>query len=237
VEFVRQSGVFLDVVGDNHETYINWNNGVETRRIFAAQATKNYFTVLGIPVIHGRGWVMDDPDEVVVLSFRFWRTHFGADPSVVGRSIRLDSRAYTVVGILPESHRTLIGYGFSPDVYVPRYTDDTLLAICARLRPGMSLGEARAALQTIGERLDRELPEKWKYGRSSRITPLVGFARLQQDQELRGLPWPDPRPAGRKSPSVFLSVRAVGGSSSNSCRRACCSRCLARPWALSSHYW
>ncbi|MGA3079704.1 MAG: hypothetical protein ABSG56_39270, partial [Bryobacteraceae bacterium] len=52
VEFVRASGLFQDVVGENEETYINWNDGTETRQIFAVALTKNYFTALGVPMAY-----------------------------------------------------------------------------------------------------------------------------------------------------------------------------------------
>src|SRR5579862_1401747 len=110
VDFVRASGLFQDVVGENEETYINWDDGAETHQVFSVQVTKNYFTVLGNPIAYGRGILPGDPDEVAVLSNRFWRNHLHGDPAVVGRAIRLDGRSCTIVGILPADFRTLIGF-------------------------------------------------------------------------------------------------------------------------------
>ena len=85
--------------------------------------------------------------------------------------------------MLPESHRTLIGYGLSPDVYLPSYLPGTLLEIYARLKPGMSLGQARAALRTVAARLDQSRPNPYKkYANGLRVMPLAGFARLKQEQ-------------------------------------------------------
>jgi predicted permease len=183
IEYLRQSGVFQDVAGENEESFINWNNGSETKPIFAVQATKNYFAAVGVPVAYGRGWRTDDPDEVVVLSHDFWRKNLNADQSILGRTLQLDGRAYTVVGILPKTHRTLIGYGFSPDVYVPRYVSDAVLGIYVRLKPGMSIGDARAAMTVLAQRLDRDLPESWKYGSQVNIIPMSGFARIELQGE------------------------------------------------------
>jgi len=183
IEFLRKSGVFQEVAGENFETFINWNDGRETRRIFSVQTTRNYFTALGVPVAYGRGFTDGDSGDVVVLHYHFWQKHFNGDPSAVGRAINLDGRSYTVLGVLPQSHRTLLGYGLSPDVYLPRYLNDTILQIYARLKPGMSLGEARAALQVLAERLDQAMPERFKYENGLRVIPLAGFARLKQDQE------------------------------------------------------
>ncbi|HEY3453306.1 MAG TPA: ADOP family duplicated permease [Bryobacteraceae bacterium] len=183
VDFLDKSGVFRDVAGENWESFSNWNDGQETRRIFTVQTTKNYFAVLGIPVALGRGWTVNDPGQVVVLCYRFWQKYFHGDPSVIGRSIDLDGRAFTVIGVLPASHRTLIGYGFSPDIYLPSYLPDTLFEIYARLKPGMSLGEARAAVRTVAERMDRsKLNPYKKYASGLRVMPLAGFARLKQEQ-------------------------------------------------------
>src|ERR1022692_3649012 len=163
VDFVRSSGLFQDVVGENEETFINWNDGAETRQIFAVQLTKNYFSALGVPIAYGRGILPQDPDEVVVLGSRFWRSRLRGDPGVIGRAIRLEGRPYTVVGILPADYRSLIGFGFSPDVYVPRYLDDTRLAMYARLKPGTTVGQARAGLLTVARRLDQVTPGPFPY--------------------------------------------------------------------------
>ena len=185
VEFVRASGVFQDVVGINDEAYINWNDGSETRRVFGMATTKNYFTTLGVPIAHGRGILPSDPNEVAVLCHEFWRKNFNADPSIVGRAINLDGRAYTVVGIMPARSRTLIGFGFSPDLYVPRFLDDTALAMYARLKPGMTIGEARAGVTTVAKRLDETMPERWKYARNIEVTPVAGdLSRLRQEEKL-----------------------------------------------------
>jgi predicted permease len=184
VEFLRESHVFQEVAGENAETYINWNDGRETRPVFTVQTSKNYFAALGIPVALGRGWMESDPNEVAVLGYQFWRKQLHGDLMILGRTLQFDGRAYTVVGVLPESHRTLIGYGFSPDVYVPRYLDGTTLAMYARLKPGMALGEARAALRTLAVRLDAAFPGRWKYSDSVIATPVGGFARLRQDKKM-----------------------------------------------------
>ncbi len=184
VEFMRESGVFQDVAGENEETFVNWNDGTETRRVFSVVTTKNYFTAIGVPMLHGRGWNTSDPDEVVVLRYKFWQKYFNGDRSIVGRAITLDGRPYTVVGILPENHRTLLGFGFSPDVYMPRYLEDTMLAIYARLKPGMSLGETKAGLKVATERLDQVHPERWKRAKGWQATPIAGINRLKEESSM-----------------------------------------------------
>jgi predicted permease len=185
VEFVRSSGLFQDVVGENEEAYINWNDGAETRQISAVLLTKNYFTALGVPVALGRGILPQDPNEVAVLGDHFWRTRLRGDPAVVGRAIRLDGRPYTVVGILPANFRSLIGFGYAPDVFVPRYLDDTILALYARLKPGMTIGQARAGLVAVAQRLDKAMPEPSRYAEGIQVTAAGGFDRIRSETEMQ----------------------------------------------------
>ena len=184
VDFLRASGLFEEVVGENEEALTNYNDGLETRRTFGVYTTKNYFTALGVPVLYGRGFIPGDGDQVTVLQYRFWRRYFNGDPAVVGRVISLDGRPCTIIGILPETYRTFIGFGFSPDLFLPRYLERTQLAIYARLKPGMRLSEARAGLGTVAGRMDREMPNPhYKYAENLRIAPVAGYARLLYDKD------------------------------------------------------
>jgi predicted permease len=189
VEFVRSSGLFQDVVGENEEADINWNDGAETRQISAVLLTKNYFTALGVPVAMGRGILPQDPNEVAVLGDHFWRTRLRGDPAVVGRAIRLDGRPYTVVGILPRNFRSLIGFGYAPDVFVPSYLDDTILALYARLKPGMTIGQARAGLVAVAQRLDkripRDSPDASRYEDGIQVSAAGGFDRIKSESEMQ----------------------------------------------------
>ena len=101
VDFLRLSGIVEDVAGENEETFINYYDGVQTQRVFAVQATKNYFSALGVPLAQGRGWTESDPDEVAVVSARFRHSRLGGETAIVGRVIRLDGRPSTVLGVLP----------------------------------------------------------------------------------------------------------------------------------------
>jgi predicted permease len=185
IDFLRRSGLFADVAGEDAESLTNFNDGTETHRLFGEYTTKNYFTMLGVPMLHGRGIIPADSKETAVLSYRFWRKYFRGDPSVIGRPINLDGRACTVVGILPEHHRYLIGFGLSSDIYLPRWLDSTTLAIYARLKPGMSLRETRAGLETVAKRMDAEMPtRRGKYAEGISVAPIAGYAHFAGQPEL-----------------------------------------------------
>ncbi|MES1260160.1 MAG: ABC transporter permease [Acidobacteriota bacterium] len=181
LEFLRASGLFEEIAGVNGEAFTNFNDGTETRRIFSAYSSKNYFTALGIPMLHGRGIVPGDPDAVAVLHYGFWRKHFHGDPAAVGKVINLDGRLCTIVGILPEHHRSILGYGYSPDVALPRYRDETMLAIYARLRPGMTQQQALAGVLTVAKRMDAEIPAPFPHASNCSVTPIAGYAKLKSE--------------------------------------------------------
>ncbi|HEY3740719.1 MAG TPA: ADOP family duplicated permease [Bryobacteraceae bacterium] len=175
----RDSNVFAGIAGENEETLVNWNNGQETRPVYAAITTQNFFTLLGVPVAIGRGYAETDSKQVAVLNHRFWMKHFGGDPGVVGRAITLDGRPYTVVGVLPEKLRTLIGFGFSPDIFLPSFLDNAYLDMYARLKPGMNLAQAKAAGQAIANRIAESATVNNKVGHlEAEVDAIAGFERL-----------------------------------------------------------
>ena len=184
IDFLASSGLFAGVAGENEEVMVNYNDGAETRPVSSVFTTKNYFTLLGVPMFQGRGIAPDDPEEVAVLSYAFWRRQFAGDPSIVGRTINLDGRMCAVVGILPEHHRSLIGFGYSPEIYLPRYLDTTILAIYARLKPGMSIPAARAGVVTVAKRMDVQIPGEFKYASDVRVSAIAGYERLRTERDL-----------------------------------------------------
>ncbi len=155
--FLREARIFDDVAGVNPEPEMNWRSGDETRSLWTSVVTSNYFTMAGVPLAFGRG-IAEGEKDTVVLSDGFWRTRLGADPAVLGRSLVLDGRHFTVVGVLPANHRTLVGFGLSPDLYVPVQHEDDMVMLYGRLPAGVSLQQAESRLQGVCRELDRQHP-------------------------------------------------------------------------------
>ena len=198
LEFVEASGVFQDVAGANEETFINFDDGVDTRQVFCVQTTRNFFSSLGAPVAHGRGVRPlrrrtdgGDPESFLAHPAQWRRGHGGP-------TIRLDGRAYTVTGILPRGFSHAGGFGFSPDVYVPRYLEGTPMALYARLKPGMRIGQARAAVATLARRMDQAIP----------AVPLRGVTSGDRRGGIRS--FPEPIPIADGGPVFPDSVAVVG---------------------------
>jgi putative ABC transport system permease protein len=139
--------------------------------------TAGFFDVLGVRAIAGRTFLSADNDrraDVVVLSEGFWRTRFNADPTVVGRDIRLDGSPYTVVGVVPKEFqlngRSSIWALLSFDRR-PALRGAYALQGIGRLKPGVTLEAARSDMAAVTEGLAREFPDTNK-GRGVTFEPL-----------------------------------------------------------------
>lgn len=141
--------------------------------------TSGFFTVLDVAPAHGRVFAPEEAAPgaapTAVLGHALWWRRFAGDPAVLGRAVRLDGRAFTVVGVAPETiDRTLFA-----DVYTlwhpeadPLGSGDNL-QVLARLAPGADLAQAQANLRLVGERFRSEFP------RAMAQDEAVGVVRYQ----------------------------------------------------------
>jgi len=144
--------------------------GEPANRVTGLSVSGNYFSTLGVAPLVGRTFNPSDEGpghyNVVVVSERFWRSDLGADPAVVGRTLRLDGTPVTVVGVMPGNCNDTLTMG-PVDIWQPvgyaeegwQIRDNDWLNVIARLRPGVGIGEARAQMNTIGARLAHDHPE------------------------------------------------------------------------------
>jgi putative ABC transport system permease protein len=136
----------------------------ETLRGEAVEA--DFFPMLGVPPILGRTFTADEArlggPKVVVLGHALWTRRFGAQASIVGRSIALDGEPYTVLGVLPASFRypdwaeLWVPVALTPEQWAVR--DNHNAMVLARLKPGVDISTARAEMDTISQRLARQYP-------------------------------------------------------------------------------
>ena len=121
-----------------------------------------FFGVLRLTPVAGRLFTADEERagtdaSVALISYSAWRTLFGGTPDVIGRVIRLDTRSYEIIGVLPPGFH--VPYG--SDVWFPtRFADNQRsLLILARLSPGVTLEQANAELEPLGRRLSDTYPD------------------------------------------------------------------------------
>src|ERR1700757_4133807 len=140
--------------------------------LFGGRVTSNYFDVLGVHPIRGRNFLPNEEEgaDVAMVAESFWRKRMGEDPNVIGRSITLDGVAHTIVGVLPNLPFAWVGpnaevWTTKPYV-IPGFTYErmmrgtTFLRVVGRLKPGMTVEQARAALAALDQSYRAEYPGK-----------------------------------------------------------------------------
>jgi predicted permease len=166
-EAIRKAPVVEDAFAED-----DWNltitGGDLPEDVNAVYLTGNGFNFLGVPAALGRGLLPSDsvygqdPQPVVVLSYKFWQRHFGSDPSVLGKPLQLVRKTYNVVGVAAPR----FAWG-DADVYLPlKITQDRTrnYYVGLRLKPRVSHPAADSALQTVIEQFRKETPTHFPTG-------------------------------------------------------------------------
>jgi len=157
-------------------------------RLTAISADLDFFSVLGVRPAAGRTFASTDPVDVVVLSGPLWARRFASDPAVVGRSITLDGRPFTVIGVMPDTFQfpysaaSLLDAALPEsrtDIWVPTQIPSNVppgLArrerVTARLKPGVSLDAASAELRVIASRVEADRFRGTRSRVGVRVVPL-----------------------------------------------------------------
>ena len=145
--------------------------GGEPEVLYAARVSERFFDVLGLQMLYGRAFTpaefIKGNDRVVILSHGAWKERFGADATVVGRVIQLDHLPYVVVGITPPGiDLRLFEARREPRAYLPKYFQDFepkirgtgYWNVLARLKPDVSLQQAREEMDVLSAELARDYP-------------------------------------------------------------------------------
>ena len=142
----------------------------EPRRIPGGRVSAAYFDAFGVKAVMGRTFAPDEDqpgkEHVVVLSYRLWANEFGGDRTLVGRTLTLNGEAFTVIGVLPEgspfdrtNNRLWRPLAFAPG---ERTRNFHWLQVVARLKPGVTLEQARARMDAIGAQIAADYPDSNK---------------------------------------------------------------------------
>jgi predicted permease len=161
----RELDVFEDAAGWWRPDITLSEPGADPARIPAIETGANLFSLLGVRPQLGPGFPDDGPvysrDLIAVVSDRFWRSKYGGDPGLVGRTIQLNGQPYTVVGVMPP------GFHFPDDVdiwqrsswdFTQHIRAAHFMEAVARLAPGVTFEQADAALTGLSARLAAEFP-------------------------------------------------------------------------------
>lgn len=174
--FLQDSRVFTSLVGFDENGEVNWRSGDSTRRLFAVRVTDNFFADMRVPIGTGRP-IQKGERNVVVVSDRFWRNQLSTGP--MGQAIVLDGASYSVVGVLPPNHRTLIGLGFAPELYIPVSSDSARVSLYGRMPSGVKASQMAQRLVPVCAQLDRVFPHPdAKYAQMIKVDPVAGVERF-----------------------------------------------------------
>jgi putative ABC transport system permease protein len=166
VDYQREIKSFSGLVAYRNFSATLTGHG-EAQRVMTCIATPNYFTVLGVQPVFGRGFVPEEGifgrNQSVILGYRFWQARLGGDPGVLGRTLMLDDEPHEVVGVLPE----LQGEVRTPDMFLPAaFSPQELgtrsakyLTVMGRLADGVTPAQAEQELAAVAARLAGLNPE------------------------------------------------------------------------------
>jgi len=171
-----RNSVFSAVAAWNVDNFGLEANGV-TRPIWGCEVSGQYFEVVALQPFLGRLLQRADDDhpgasQAAVISWSAWKSQFGADPAIVGKTIRLNKHPYTIVGVTPEGF-----YGtekiLQPDIFVPMANEASLGGIdwlesrsvqnvwsIVRIKDGVTMPQVQAELDTIAARIVRQYPKE-----------------------------------------------------------------------------
>lgn len=199
----EQNAVFSGVAAHNVAIVGLGENG-NTRRTFADIVSANYFEVFGVTPISGRTFTREEETpgrtaSVALVSYGYWARH-NRDASLVGSAIKINGRPYTVIGVLPQTFTGTLAM-LSPEVWVPLSAYDFVvndfasddheslasrtgnhLVLIGRMKPGMTIPAAEAALKTLATNLERAFPVEQK-DQTFTIRPISRFSISDSPQD------------------------------------------------------
>jgi putative ABC transport system permease protein len=164
--------VFSDFAGESFSAFTLTGFG-DPVQVFGGRLTWNYFNLLGVGPIRGRNFLPQEEEraDVAVVTERFWRSRLSGDQNVIGRSITLDGTSHTIVGVLPNQPAAWFGANAVADVWttkpfvIPGFSYERMmrgtgfLRVLGRLKPGVTLEQARAALPSLDQSYAMEYPK------------------------------------------------------------------------------
>jgi predicted permease len=177
-DWEKQNHVFESMTIYSGKTF-NLTGAGEPERVFAAAVSPRFFSTLRVRPFLGRDFTGEEHltghGDAVILSYGFWKSHFGGNPSVVGTNLKLNDKTYLIAGVMPKDMRSP---GWA-QLWTPMAWTDQERAVrgehhysvIARLKPGATKQEAQAELNTISSRLEQQYPEDDK-GWGAVVLPL-----------------------------------------------------------------
>jgi predicted permease len=176
LDYTKQNSAF-DAMAGYVFIGMGMTRGSETLNVAGLMVSGNYFDLLGVRPIMGRGFLPEEDSTpnghpVAVLGYKFWQK-IGGDAGIIGNTITLNGHVFTVVGVAPPSFNG-VDVGYAPDMWVPIAMHEWVLPalerffqkrralfvnLVARLKTGVTISEAEAQMKTIAQQLEQAYPD------------------------------------------------------------------------------
>jgi predicted permease len=167
-----------------HDDYVSLTGTNKPERIYGAFVSADYFDVLGVPPMLGRAFQPKEEENpgglpVAVISYALWQSHFGADPSVVGKTMQINRHLGTIVGVAPADFQGC-KTGLRTDLWFPlvygeedfRERDEHWLNVLGRLKPGINRRQAEDELDLQMRRIVEQYPDSHRGPNQITLDPL-----------------------------------------------------------------
>jgi len=168
IDWKKQTHSFTDVAAAEYWG-ANLTSGEQPENVRGLRVSAGIFPMLGVAPFIGRAFTTDEDvngnEHVAVISYGLWQRRFGGDRSIVGRTMSLDGEPFTILGVMPAAFQFAPFWATRAEMWVPlglssRATDRGAqsLRVFARLRPGVTMEQARSDIASVTARLEREFP-------------------------------------------------------------------------------
>jgi len=165
---VRSYNHSFSEVGAYHYDEANLTGLGPAEKVVACEVSAGFLRTLGVSPILGRDFSYDDDrggfrNPVVIIGNKFWKTRFGSDPNILGKALRLNDKAYVVIGVLPPGEPWIDDQLYMPFGYRPDADRDSWeFQVIGRLKPGTTQEAAQVDLAQIAGSLAESFPEQDK---------------------------------------------------------------------------
>jgi len=179
----EQQKSFEDWVGYLNGSTVNLTYNGQPKRLQGGYITHDFFRALGVAPVLGRDFLPEEDragvDKAVILSDALWRSDFGADPGVIGKAVRVNGRAGTVIGVMPPKFQ----FPSNEQLWIPVNAEFPVkprndrginfIAVIARLKPGVSIAQASAEISALAEGFAKAYPDTNKQFTKGYVRPLI----------------------------------------------------------------
>src|SRR5467141_886401 len=172
------------------------------QRYTGGYVTEDFFKIIGVSPVLGRDFTAEDnkpgAEKVTILGDEIWRRDFGADPNIVGQSIRINGKAATIIGVMPPNFK----FPQAEELWTPLYNEfppqprgdlrlgasNNAPAVMGRLKPGVTLDQANAEFIALARHLAEDNPKTNQDFTSASVQPLLNaFTGVQFRQQVWGM--------------------------------------------------